>query len=999
MEELRGLLPFAVPEWAFKSLLVLLLISVLLPTLMNWSPLLRLVRRGLGWRPGKRPDKRRTRRRALFADHVESQMRRLGEKEEWRDSRYAELEAELEIVGARESGVLSLLRRRSATTLRRVPSLSVALEKNGERIILLEGEPGAGKSVAMRHLAQRMARGARQGVGTIPIYVNLKTFCPTDAVPTSDNIRDFVLDSINQVRDRDVLRFLEDEFQSGLQEGTWLFLFDSFDEIPAILSATEADAVIASYADALHGFLHGMNRCRGVVASREFRGPGRRAWPTFRVVPLSQERKVDLIEKTDLRPAVEQMLLADLPTAEASVQQMSDNPLFLSLLCEHMREGNDLPANVHAVLETYVGHRLVRDADLVQGYFGTTHDEVRVVAEELAFIMAGSLGLTVPKTKAVELVAASLQRDPVKVDQAVEALKYTKLARSNDDESTVTFSHRRLQEYFATCVVIRDPDRVPVRSLLTDGRWRETAVTVLQTQDPTSLLAEALLQLPEVDPEAEAGIGSFTWPPGMLYLLGILAEGCTPAILARSAPEIPRRVGLILRQAWEHGQRYDQKWALESCSAADRDSYLHLVTNGFASESEWLRQESYAQIRKVPDIVDDVAAEVRQTLVDMAADGKLRRQRASVLSQIRRLPDPSRFLPTYRILLIAPVVNLVLAILLLGLISSTGYLDLVMGSVWYGLVVTFTFLMIPFYAVQLGIASMPSKRRRVKLFGHLIEFADELLLVVGFAFPAVYWFGVVKYAYDREEFVEFTPVVLGIIPMIICVNALVVARNGLRGSVFRSFVVIIFSPFSEFCKSLGGIVFNVRQGQLRMGLVLVVAGAFVVMHQEWIVRWIAPFLLLIMATSFTVAFSRSVFRFVRYVLTMFSEYFAVRRRLADLLDGTDADGLWCYLRSVRTAWVVEFFLAGARKRDIDWSPESMEVLVRVAARMRHVESRGAESDFDDPVPPLPEPSDPAPQWLHSSEVLDALSMLISDSTKKDELAVRPTPAAVRAGRG
>lgn len=60
-----------------------------------------------------------------------------------------------------------------------------------------------------------------------------------------------------------------DEFDWGLRTGTWLFLFDSFDEIPDILGSTETDTVVEEYADALFHFLHGMNQCRGVVASRE----------------------------------------------------------------------------------------------------------------------------------------------------------------------------------------------------------------------------------------------------------------------------------------------------------------------------------------------------------------------------------------------------------------------------------------------------------------------------------------------------------------------------------------------------------------------------------------------------------------------------------------------------------------------------------------------------------------------------------------------------------
>ncbi|WP_176929658.1 NACHT domain-containing protein [Lentzea albidocapillata] len=580
-------------------------------------------------------------------------MRRLGEKEEWRDTRYAELEAELEITGRRRR-----FRRTSLNSLSRVSSLSKALEECKDRIVLLEGEPGAGKSVAMRHLAQRMATRAMRKpseTSVIPIYVNLKTF-RCDTRPTSADVRDFVMSSVNAVRDRDVERFLDDEFDRGLSEGTWLFLFDSFDEIPDILSATEANEVIVDYADAVHAFLHGMNKCRGIVASREFRGPGRAEWPTFRVVPLSEKRKKLLVEKSELPPDVEDQLLGELPTAESGVQQMSGNPLFLGLLCEHMRMGNGFPTNVHAVLETYFDHRLNRDAERLQGHFGVTGAAVRTVAEEFAFLIAAqhSLGLEVPKAQAVRMLAATTGRSADELTRALDALVYTKIARGGDDDS-VTFSHRRLQEYFATCVVIREPDRVPVLTLLTSGQWRETAVTILQTQQPEQverLLEAALSLLPDEVP-GTTDLG-FAWPPGLLYLLNILAEGSSPALL-KTHPEIPSRVGALLAEVWEKGRHFDRKWVLEVCSVATTEECRKLLADGFASPSEWLRQESFAQLRRVPELAEALHFQLRRMLLDLSVGGRLRRERLSVRAQLKRIPDPVVFERVVRLLVAGPL--------------------------------------------------------------------------------------------------------------------------------------------------------------------------------------------------------------------------------------------------------------------------------------------------------------------------------------------------------
>jgi transcriptional regulator with GAF, ATPase, and Fis domain len=103
-----------------------------------------------------RGDKRRAAKRGRFASAImAAQVARISELEEWRDERFAEMDAEVEMHGHATRGVL---RRRRRDTIRRVSSLSVALEESTDQIVLLEGEPGSGKSVALRHVVPRYHR-------------------------------------------------------------------------------------------------------------------------------------------------------------------------------------------------------------------------------------------------------------------------------------------------------------------------------------------------------------------------------------------------------------------------------------------------------------------------------------------------------------------------------------------------------------------------------------------------------------------------------------------------------------------------------------------------------------------------------------------------------------------------------------------------------------------------------------------------------------------------
>ncbi len=590
------------PTWI--SPMVGLILLVVLVLIVIWVSLLLLSRIKRLWIEDFRPlrydpqQRRRSRRRRRFADHVESEIRRLNNLEEWREYRFAELEAEVEAEGPRRIfGMLPLLQQ-TQSGLRRERSLSKALESSQERLILLEGEPGSGKSVALRHVAQTMARRAMKSKSiksVIPIYINLKELERSQAESIDRNlIYSLVLKSLNRVNDRDVEEFLEEEFDRGLREGTWLFLFDSFDELPEVLSSTESDEMIRSYSGAIRDFLHGMNKCRGIIASRQFRGPGGFGWPRFRILPLSEARRLELIRKAELKPDLEKDLMGQLGMARQEIRSMASNPMFLGLLSEHVRMGHPFPENVHSVFETYIETRLARDADRLRQRFELEPPEVRATAEGTAFCMAADPGLGLSPTR--HSLEDAMRRLGFEVegnfDTHLDALEYIKLARSETatavgESRPFTFAHRRFQEYFATCVVLREPGRLVPTELLTDARWRETAVAMFQTQssevlfpilaEARGLLSEILNRVPDLIDEpfeyvtvaksaGEGTVGerqerlrtSFPWPSGALHILGLLQDG-----FGRRLEELPDDVqiyaGRLVLSANERGTHSDRK--------------------------------------------------------------------------------------------------------------------------------------------------------------------------------------------------------------------------------------------------------------------------------------------------------------------------------------------------------------------------------------------------------------------------------------------------------
>ncbi|XVU21255.1 NACHT domain-containing protein [Actinoplanes sp. CA-054009] len=602
------------------------------------------------------PPSREARRLARLASVLWDDVHSLAVNEEWRDSQFTELEAEVEV----EAPARAWFRRRAAARVQRLPSLTEALRVREDSLVILEGEPGAGKSIALRHLAATMADEVRRRPSersVLPFYLNLKNLDVRAEVSAAD-VERFVRENLNPSRSRDIDRYLEERFDSDREQGRWLFLFDSFDEIPAILSATEAGPVIDAYVEAIAGFV-GLGQSRAVIASREFRGPTRTGKPLLRVMPLSRARRERFIRSADLDPGDEQTLLDGVDGMGLQVQQLTDNPLFLSLLCEYVRNTGSLPQSAHAVIESYVRSRLTRDRDRIENRFAVDVNTTRRVAEELALLMLAdpSMGLAASRSAITKRLTAQTAFSADDVESAMEALLYCHLVRYSETEARdrVTFAHRRLQEYFATCAVIRDESAVTPAQLLTDGRWRETAVVILQTQRAEHSVD--LLSAIERRLWAAAGDQASLWPAGTLYLLDLMANALAPEDIAQHP--VSRAANRILGRAWTEGSRLDQKWVIELCAAAGAEKAIGYLARGFASESMWLRDEAYRQVRRAGPEAATLEPEIRHALFDMSVDGRLRRERRSIRIQMQRLPFAGRLPQVVDLLLVGPAAAVV----------------------------------------------------------------------------------------------------------------------------------------------------------------------------------------------------------------------------------------------------------------------------------------------------------------------------------------------------
>lgn len=566
-------------------------------------------------------------RRRQFLTVLGSDLATIGKSEAWNDQNFTDLEAEVEIEGGYYASLLDRLRKKRSFSLRKEPSLIGAIDGSAERCLLLTGDPGAGKSVALRHLAVQMierAKKSKRKYCPIPLYVNLRDLS-ADGVSDSTAFKKFVIDNVRR-GDADTAEYVQAHWADFNLKGGWFFLFDSFDEIPEVLHAANEDAEVGRYGAVIQRFMDGLGACRGVLASREYKSPKALAWPKLRILPLNEKLQDQLIARTFLSDNQKGVALRAISASASSTYK---NPLFLTLLCRYVKENSAPPKNEHELLLRHVDSLASRDSEYIASRWGLKPPELIDLASELAklFALSPEIGLS-PTIDQINQQAKKLGVFKDGVNFAIEALTYVKIGRtdlasSSSSERRFAFSHRRYHEAIFARFLAKNEGFIDARSILSNPRWREYVVAMLQSAhiesqasliDAAKNIVSERISLIRLSEEKISGytVKTYSWNDEILeHLLQIFVDvkKFNPSPLWLPVED---EVEQLFEKLWVRGDLYDRAMIIRFGGAGNAEKHSRRLDYSFRLGVEVIQEEAVSSCQFATKPSDELANWVRK---------------------------------------------------------------------------------------------------------------------------------------------------------------------------------------------------------------------------------------------------------------------------------------------------------------------------------------------------------------------------------------------------
>jgi hypothetical protein len=543
------------------------------------------------------PDERFDKKLESFVSALRQHLITTDRETNWSPEYYTELEAEVEIVSA--AGIASK---------KRIADLQDAIRSDRlTKAFLILGDPGGGKSVALRKLARDMLDEV--GVtGRVPIYINLREWLPAVArqniqwteqeKPTVQELESFVIDNVKGRGDVFTEDFVDKYFRKLWQHGRLFFIFDSFDEIPELLDVNEESWLINALSNVLSRFISTHSESRGVLASRAFRRPTQYflAQKILEIRPMSEVRIVQALQRF---PAFGKELQVSLFRDRPELVPIVRNPFLMALLGEWVKDYGALPSSQAELYSNYLHARLRRCSSKLQRA-RISIAEVLTSAEEIAWFVfqTPAFGLEAP----VQVI--SEQVDTPNASAVMEILSYARIARvTNGDIKSFAFVHRRFLEYFVTKRLLDRPEYVPVEHIPSDSRGRDALVLYAQLCDDNAAkrLAEFCWR------EITTNFGGQENHLRAIHSLRFLIDAFRSRRSALKSFE-ESLSAFIQGYAKQADDLIRAKLCLEGTGLLAEDEAVPVLYAALGAESAWLQETAFRACRQLPSLDSNLEA-------------------------------------------------------------------------------------------------------------------------------------------------------------------------------------------------------------------------------------------------------------------------------------------------------------------------------------------------------------------------------------------------------